>query len=80
MIKVSCYVRDGVSYEPQHLYGIAGPLFTAMSGLIISVEDRYRAAAFYPPLIHSGFLMDITRRCGIKQKNNQTVVLFFLPQ
>lgn len=42
-------------FEPQHLYGIAGPWITAMSGLIISVEDRYRAAAFYPPLIHSGF-------------------------
>ena len=50
--------------------------FTAMSGLIISVEDRYRAAAFYPPLIHSGFLMDITRRCGCSKQSQSR--LFFL--
>lgn len=43
-------------FEPQILYGIAGPKIAEMSGLIISVEDRYCTAAFNPPCLHSGFI------------------------
>lgn len=36
-------------FEPQILYGIARPNFAEMSGLVISVEDRYCTAAFTHP-------------------------------
>ena len=36
-------------FEPQILYGIAGPRIAEMSGLKISVEDRDRTAALTHP-------------------------------
>lgn len=41
-------------FEPQILYGITRPNIAEMSGLIISVEDRYRTAVSTHPAQTAG--------------------------